>query len=85
VGDGTGCPNNGSGDQIITATHLFTTVLEYLHDNGGDSQSHALQANSPAIDQIPAGSNDCGGTIDSDQRGISRPQNGSCDIGAFEK
>ena len=42
--------------------------------------SHALLENSPAIDQIPAGN--C--VVSEDQRGIARPQNKLCDIGAFE-
>ncbi|HET6715133.1 MAG TPA: choice-of-anchor Q domain-containing protein [Actinomycetota bacterium] len=41
-------------------------------------------AGSPAIDQIPSGTNGCGTTIATDQRGVSRPQGTSRDIGAVE-
>ncbi|MEX2211078.1 MAG: ABC transporter substrate-binding protein, partial [Gaiellaceae bacterium] len=51
-----------------------------LQDNGGPTQTRLPALASPAID---AGSNaDCPGT---DQRGESRPQNGTCDIGAVER
>jgi len=50
-----------------------------LQDNGGPTFTHALLAGSPAID---VGSNaDCPET---DQRGVTRPINGICDIGAYE-
>ncbi len=50
-----------------------------LQDNGGPTFTHALLTGSPAID---AGSNaDC---PDTDQRGVTRPINGTCDIGAYE-
>jgi len=51
--------------------------LNLLANNGGATQTHALQFNSPAVD---AGA-DCGTT---DQRGIARPQGAACDIGAYE-
>jgi hypothetical protein len=50
-------------------------------DNGGNTQTFALQAASPAVDAIPPGTAGCGGT---DQRDISRPQGTGCDIGAYE-
>jgi len=50
-----------------------------LQDNGGPTQTYALLPGSPAID---AGTND--GCPDSDQRGVTRPINGTCDIGAYE-
>jgi len=51
-----------------------------LTDNGGPTLTHALFDSSIAID---AGS--CaGGSTSADQRGVSRPQGGACDIGAFE-
>jgi hypothetical protein len=55
-----------------------------LADNGGATPTHALHPDSPAID---AGGDECEPT---DQRGVSRPQDGDgdgvakCDIGAFE-
>ncbi|HUY20530.1 MAG TPA: choice-of-anchor Q domain-containing protein [Candidatus Binataceae bacterium] len=52
-----------------------------LQDNGGPTQTIALQANSPAVNAVPLA--DCPAT---DQRGATRPDNGesACDIGAFE-
>jgi hypothetical protein len=48
-----------------------------LANYGGSTSAYALLPGSPAID---AG-NDC---LDTDQRGIARPQGAACDIGAFE-
>jgi hypothetical protein len=54
-------------------------LLGPLQNNGGATQTRALQAASPAID---AGNNaTCSVT---DQRGVTRPQYGQCDIGAYE-
>jgi hypothetical protein len=52
----------------------------YLKDNGGPTRTIALQAGSPAIDHIPVGA--C--AVETDQRGVDRPQGTGCDIGAFE-
>lgn len=60
-------------------------LLGALADNGGATQTHALQSGSPAID---AGTNT--GCPSADQRGVTRPLDGNgdgsatCDIGAFE-
>jgi hypothetical protein len=59
-------------------------LLAPLADNGGGTMTHALLANSPAINHIPPGVNGCGTTITNDQRGIVRPQNSGCDIGSYE-
>ena len=50
-----------------------------LQNNGGSTFTHALLANSPAIE---AGTNT--GCPATDQRGISRPQGLNCDMGAYE-
>jgi hypothetical protein len=50
-----------------------------LADNGGPTLTHALLPGSPAIN---AGTN--AGCPPTDQRGVSRPRFGTCDIGAFE-
>src|SRR5215213_2358991 len=53
--------------------------LDSLADNGGETETVALLADSLAID---AGDNrTCTPT---DQRGVTRPQGDACDIGAFE-
>jgi len=50
-----------------------------LQANGGETDTMALLAGSPAID---AGTNE--GCPATDQRGVARPQGAACDIGAFE-
>ncbi len=50
-----------------------------LANNGGDTQTFALLSGSPAID---AGENTSCETTD--QRGVTRPQGATCDIGAYE-
>jgi hypothetical protein len=54
--------------------------LGSLQDNGGSTQTMALLPNSLAIN---AGDNTA--CLATDQRGITRPQNTTCDIGAYEK
>lgn len=56
-----------------------------LAANGGPTRTMALLAGSPALDKIPVGTNGCGTTITTDQRGVPRPQGTLCDIGAFER
>ncbi len=55
-------------------------MLGPLQDNGGPTPTHALLEGSPAIDTIPVG--DC--VVDTDQRGVLRPQGDGCDIGSYE-
>lgn len=54
-------------------------LLQPLADSGGQTDTRALDAGSPAID---AGQNS--GCPASDQRGVSRPQGAVCDLGAYE-
>lgn len=65
-------------DQINT-----DPLLGPLADNGGPTFTHALLADSPAID---AGSaiDISGNPVATDQRGVARGQGGGDDIGAFE-
>jgi len=51
-----------------------------LQDNGGPTWTHALLPGSSAIDAIPPAN--C--PVDTDQRGVTRPQGNNCDIGAYE-
>ena len=53
-------------------------LLASLADNGGPTLTHALYADSPAINTAGG---DC---VSQDQRGTARPQGASCDIGAVE-
>lgn len=72
-GDGS-CMFTDAGSKQNTAA-----LLGGLRNNGGETDTLALQPGSPAID---AGTND--GCPATDQRGVARPQGPSCDIGAFE-
>ncbi len=57
-----------------------TLPLDPLANNGGPTLTHLPQPGNPAIDAIPAAQ--CG--FSNDQRGLPRPVNGQCDIGAVE-
>jgi hypothetical protein len=80
--DGTTCGFSAANHSLSSVDPLLDPAG--LKDNGGPTQTIALQPGSPAIDAIPVGVNGCGTTITSDQRGVSRPQGAGCDIGAFE-
>lgn len=68
------CEFTASGDQRNADPQLGP-----LQDNGGQTDTHALPAGSPAVDLADAGA--CPAT---DQRGVQRPQGSGCDVGAFE-
>jgi hypothetical protein len=55
-------------------------IATQLRMNGGPTPTLALQAGSPAIHAIPAAACD----VATDQRGVKRPRQGACDIGAYE-
>lgn len=65
---------------VIPALNVTTPkiVSPALKNNGGPTPTHALVLGSPALDRIAAGA------PATDQRGVTRPQNGLSDIGAFE-
>ena len=67
------CPFSG------TSANNIDPLLGPLKDNGGLTQTMALLAGSPAIDTGVAAF--CPAT---DQRGVTRPQGATCDIGAYE-
>jgi CSLREA domain-containing protein len=76
--------NNISADTscgLTAAGDLESTDAELgdLQDNGGQTDTLAIAAGTPAVDA--ANGIYCPTT---DQRGISRPQGPACDIGAFE-
>ncbi len=72
----TGCTLSGVTTGNLTGV---SPNLAALADNGGDTQTHALQEGSPAINAAENVS--CEGT---DQRNVARPQLGVCDMGAYE-
>jgi hypothetical protein len=81
-GDATDCPDNAAaGDQNLDDLGLtIGDVLDTtLADNGGPTPTHALVAQSPAIDQ--GDDEECPGI---DQRGFARPAGAGCDVGAYE-
>lgn len=55
-----------------------------LADNGGPTQTHALQGDSPAIDAAASGPCAAAPVNSLDQRGFTRPQGAACDMGASE-
>jgi predicted outer membrane repeat protein len=69
------------GCALPSCTNIITAdpLLQALASNGGFTRTMALGAGSPAID---AGTNT--GCPGADQRGITRPQGQTCDIGAYE-
>jgi len=73
------------GDTTCPGT--FTNAdpkLLALADNGGPTWTYALDNGSAALNQIPPGTNGCGTTYTTDQRGEPRPYGTSCEIGAWE-
>ena len=72
---GLGFTNGVNGDIVGTAASPIDPQLGPLQNNGGPTETHALLANSPAIDAGNTNENN-------DQRGASRDSNP--DIGAFE-
>ncbi len=59
-------------------------LLGPLANNGGQTETHALLSNSPAINSGVCTDHN-GSLIANDQRGVFRPQGGTCDRGAVEK
>jgi hypothetical protein len=56
-----------------------------LQNNGGPTQTIAIQPRSRAVDAIPLSTLGCGTTVTTDQRAVTRPQGPRCDVGAFER
>ncbi|MGH8714621.1 MAG: IPTL-CTERM sorting domain-containing protein [Casimicrobiaceae bacterium] len=82
VGNNAGCTfASTTGDLLNVSPNLGS-----LADNGGATQTHALNSGSAAIDAGDPGAPGSGGTAceATDQRGTLRPDGPLCDIGAFE-
>lgn len=88
LGDLTGCSTT-AGAAPDTDLIGVDPLLSALADNGGFTETHALAAESPAVDGgNPGGCASPDGTVlEVDQRGEPRPGvvGGRCDIGAFER
>jgi len=72
------CPFTAAGDQLNT-----DPLITALADNGGPTQTRALQAGSPAIDAGDTAICAAAPVSGVDQRGFSR--DATCDIGAYEE
>jgi predicted outer membrane repeat protein len=68
----------------FTQKTLTEINLGPLANNGGPTQTLALLAGSQAIDAVSDCTFSGGGNVTQDQRGTIRPQDGQCDLGAFE-
>lgn len=72
---------------LTPAAHDITGTdpsLGALASNGGPTQTMAITTGSAALDTIPNGTNGCGSIYTTDQRGVARPYNSSCDMGSYE-
>jgi hypothetical protein len=69
------CGFDQEGDQPGVSAVLLD--LQPLADNGGPTMTHAITTDSAAFN---AGTCE----VDTDQRGVTRPQGTMCDVGAFE-
>ena len=72
------------GGYAGTGNSSLDPLLGTLGNYGGYTQTIPLLSGSPAINTIPFGTNGCGTTITTDQRGVTRPEGSSCDMGAYE-
>lgn len=59
-------------------------LLDVLANYGGPTETHALQAGSPAVDAAPDCTTTGGSALSTDQRGEPRPGGPACDLGAYE-
>ncbi|MEP7212748.1 MAG: carboxypeptidase-like regulatory domain-containing protein [Acidobacteriota bacterium] len=58
--------------------------LGALGNNGGNTPTQVPASGSPVVNTIPAGTNDCGTPVNSDQRGVTRPAGSGCEKGSVE-
>ena len=75
-----------TGDLVGTSAKPINPRLAPLQNNGGSTLTHALMSGSPALNAgnpaMPgSGGNAC---LAADQRGVARPIDDRCDIGAYE-
>ncbi|MDP3971014.1 MAG: DUF5011 domain-containing protein [bacterium] len=76
---GTSCGFTEINDHSSTDPLLDVAGLE---NNGGENQTISIQSTSPAKDTGTCSS--LSGTETRDQRGLVRPENSTCDVGAYE-
>src|SRR5579885_276034 len=73
-------PDHKHGLDLSGSQFSDLGINPQLRDNGGPTPTYELLANSPALNKIPPEACD----VPTDQRGVKRPQQGACDIGAYE-
>ena len=83
IGNTTGCTVPAGVGNLLNVNPM----LGPLANNGGPTQTRALLTGSVALDSaspapVGSGGNSCEKI---DQRGVARPQNGRCDMGAYER
>jgi hypothetical protein len=76
--------SSATGNQVGKSTSPIDPKLGALQANGGPTLTHALQFLSPAIDAGTCDDANGNSVISTDQRGVSRLQGPTCDIGAYE-
>ena len=79
VSGGNNVFTDGSCNPIASDQEVTDALLDGLADNGGPTQTHALLAGSPALDNANLAL-----CPTEDQRGVTRPQGAGCDVGSFE-
>ena len=90
-GGASGLSGLSKGATDVVPSVGLNAILSPLADNGGPTRTHALPANSPALDLAPNASCTAAPVNGVDQRGEPRNQNGTggnsaneCDAGSFE-
>jgi hypothetical protein len=79
IENGTDCGFTSTEDKQNTSPDFSSSTPQ---DNGGSTNTFALEPASPAVDAIPKSVSLLCDNLD--QRGVTRPQGAGCDIGAFE-
>jgi hypothetical protein len=82
IDSGTSCGFSEQQNSLPSTNPLLADQPAF---NGGPTRTIALREDSPAINAIPEATNGCGTEVQTDQRGVMRPQGEGCDIGAFER
>ncbi len=76
-------PNQLHGTDLLQVAPTALRIDPVLQGNNGPTQTHALLPGSLAIRRIPPNACHIKG-ISTDQRGVKRPEEAACDIGAYE-
>ncbi len=69
---------------VTTHNTIGDPLLGPLQNNGGTTWTHLPGAGSPVENAIPPGINECGTSVTTDQRSVTRPQNTGCEKGSVE-